>query len=445
MTNQLPKLPTDGQITIGISGNRYRYFTTRNEWIDIGGSIASSIVNPEDNGFISPAISSLLKELRNSEVIDFKFDGAEESYYYLIRGKNRLFVTVVEGNKIRLELNRNALQNLLISNACQGPKGLQGPQGNIGLDGTTGSNEVTYTPTIDNTRLSISANVETPLDTEISARFQRGEQLIEIWYDLGSNSWTIERSVGFAIEDSSSVIIFKDGVFEADLISNEEWGDGWTAKIRQRGPKGLDGRDGKGFIEVFDSSLYSLKATDIIVSLRKSPSNHNIWMVKKPLEGDNLPASRLRPYGGRNIGDACITPIVLQFENADETSKILATEPSIDSNKRLRRWQFDPKSYDLDDANLPEWIPNPSCVRDVEYDWFGRFRGTSNQLWFDIKHEDPLPIKCCQEDFYFCPTIGDTPCEVKANGSWEWPPASPQFDKEPEWEIWDKTPKWLPL
>ncbi|MDP6585053.1 MAG: hypothetical protein QF535_10370, partial [Anaerolineales bacterium] len=356
----------------------------------------------------------MVEDLRSDTITDFKLIDNEDAYYYMLQSSTgRLFLFTVEGQNVRIELNRNVLSNLFLSTACPGTKGTQGVAGADGDDGLAGPNESVYTPQVDGAELSITVEVATPLDTEVSFRLFNGTKFIEIWYDIASETSTIKQSSETIL---SHVLSIEDGMFSAVVVIDDDWGDGWTAKVRQRGPTGRDGDDGEPFIEITENSLYALKATEFIASI--SNSNANLSYIRQTVA--DLPAAHLRPH---NFTQASCEIVTLVSSDESGPSIIIgAVEPSIDSNKLIRRWVFEPVTIALSDPDLPVWVPDPSCVTRVEFNWWEQFEDTDDECPVKFVEADALAEKCCQEDFFFCPNIG--PCPVLSGGPFQGPDSS---------------------
>jgi len=418
----LPNPPVDGQIAIDFSGTRFQYSAEFNQWIDIGGSVDSQIVNYKQNGLITPEITGVLEDARSEEIIDFKFVDNAEAYYYMLQPltNNRLFLFTIENNDIRIELNRSSLTNLLNNSACQGAKGKRGATGDDGVDGLAGPVEPTFVAQIDNNKLSISdIKIETPLDTDISMRIiniDGGE--IEIWLNIDTGDSEIKKSSETIV---STDLQYENGLFSASVVIDGEWGDDWSVKVRQRGPKGINGSDGEPFITVTESSLYALKATEFITSLRRA-QNDNIFYIRQDLI--DIPSIRLRPYGGLQVQDGCTSFAIVLSGEVSNSDKLAALEPSIDTSKGIRRWLFDQSITTSIVLNLPVWVPDPSCSSQVDFGWWQEFEGTPQEVQADIRQAPALPEQCCQEDFFFCPNLS-TGCAVSPDGPWHPTPPVP--------------------
>jgi hypothetical protein len=412
MLNRLPTSPVDGQIAIDSTGTRYKYYAEFNEWISIGNTVSSQLVNYQQDGMATPDAVGQIEDLRDAAIVDFKLLDNEDAYYYMLQSSTgRLFLFTVEGQDARIELNRNALSNLFLSNACQGTEGTQGIAGITGDDGLAGPNESIYTPQVDGSELSIAVEFETPLDTEVSFRLFNGDKFVEIWYDASASETSVVKQSTEVI--LSHVLNVDDGLFTAVVITDGDWGDGWTAKVRQRGPDGRDGVDGNPFIEIVDTNLYALKATEFIASAR-STTDGSIFYISQPA-GD-LPTAHIRPHNFTQA--SCEVMSLVSNDGIEVEAAIIgAVEPSIDSNKLIRRWVFEPTTTTFSDPDLPVWIPDPSCATRIEFSWWEQFEDTGDECQVKFTEADALPERCCQEDFFFCPNIG--PCPVLSGGPFQ--------------------------
>lgn len=430
----------DGQIIVDLSGTRWRYYAITNQWVDVGKEVESGIVTYQTNGMASPDIQGVLNTLTGLVISQFKLDDNQNAYYYLLKPSGRMFLPSVEGNSVRLELNRAAATNLLMGSGCPGLTGVDGLRGQVGETGLPGPKEPVWTPKISGTTLTVTARVPTPLDTEISLRLYNGTEFIEIWYKDG------ESTVISTTRELVSYDLSIDGEdFSATVVSATPWGTGWTAKARQRGPKGPSGDDGISYIVINESALYGVVSTECVVSLRKA-GDANMFYVRQGLS--DLAVAHIRPYGGVQVDTCNVMVSTVQAASGTTNDKFVAAEPAIDSNKQLRRWEFSPKDYEVISLKLPEWIPDPSCINGVDYEWYEQFYHTADQVPVDFNRAPNLPERCCQEDFYFCPNLNTPDCGVIQSGdqpAWNWPPPAPPTGQEPNWEQYGKPPQWLPI
>lgn len=398
-----PKIPINEQIVIDYSGERYKYHKNINQWVDIGRELNSHVITPKQDGIITPSIADLLINVKEITA-GLKLQN-NKAYYYLFKTPDKSFIFSVEDNDIRIEINRSSINNLLFTTACQGKKGLRGPRGYPGKNGTAGPLEATYTPIISGDILTLRQTIPSPLDTEISLRLYNTNAYIEIWYKNGVS--TVIQSTKTL---NSIDITHTNGIFTANITSN--WEPGWTAKVRQRGPAGLDGEDGTGFIELTESDLYGLEASQTIVSLRNS--KNDLFYIRQDI--NDLPTPRLRSHTNNNA------PIIIS-SNEVTPDKFAAVNTSLDNNKEIYRWQFETTNLNGPSLNLHEWEPDPSCATfPHSYDW------ADDSVPVEFK-ETQIADKCCQEDFYFCPNGGcSTDPDVVSNGPWV--PIQPIWERQ---------------
>ena len=372
-------MPIDGQIISDSNGERHRYYSELNQWIDIGKVITSQLVNYQQNGLINPAVKALLETIQIP--VNFKIFNNTNVYYYLLNSSGKAFAINIESSDIRIELNRAALAYALMRFICPGGKGLVGPTGINGTDGLPGAMEHSFIPQIDGNKLSLAIKVEAPIDTLISFRLYKSNYYVEILYNIFTKQWEINTSSQHILLEYSS-ITYVDGIFNAVITTEENWGDGWLAKIRQVGPDGWVGNDGNSFIEINKYDIYGPTIQQYIATLRNI--NDDLYYVSEKL-GDG-PTARLRP-----TASGIYTSI----------DTVAAVEPSVDSNKGIRKWVFS-ATITSNNIDLPIWVPNPACV-DVDFPWYQ----SVNNLATTFVESEHLKRQCCQEEFFFCPNLGD--------------------------------------
>jgi len=429
-------------IIVDFSGNRWVFDADLNQWINIGRSLETEVVNHQRNGILTPDMAQLLDDIGEYDPTDFKISPQLGVYYYLIKSADAsLFTMSVEGSRLRIELSRNVAANLMNCLACRGNKGIKGVTGEDGEDGLPGPSERSHIPQIDGNMLLISVeDVPAPLDTDVSFRIYNDDTdgYIEIIVSVDTDGWSILLSTE-TVDEELTEISFIDGKFDAKVVIDHDWGDGWRVKVRQIGPGGRPGDAGETFLTILESSVYGADATQSVVSIRKGQDD-GLYYIRKDL--GELPTATLRPYGTFNVQDACVITTIISSDSGQATSqdKFVATEPCIGSNKGIWRWLFSAQTGEWTDLILPQWIPDPSC-QGWSFDWWHQFEGTNSEVISKLREASSMPQQCCQEDFFMCPNLGDTECTITSNGEWVFPPNNPS---SPTTDVW-VPPRWLRL
>ena len=392
----LPNNQIDGFIVFDASGSRYQYVADVHGWINIGAGINTQIVDYTKAGLLAPSMIGLLEDAR-SIGNGFKIYQNQNVYYYMLLPQNRLFRFSSENNCVLVELDRAVLTNLIQYSACPGDGGTQGIGGDAGADGVAGPVEKLISVAINGTILSFDAPVDVALSTPISIRLlYDGAQLVEIWYDaaLGQHQ-IISNDSGYVLE--SIDIGYSGGILVVSIKSSDSWGIGWSAKARQRGPVGFDGLDGNSFI-VVSSITADLTSRGGLIGIRSV--GDDLRTMNRSMDPDSFPAAHLRPYQSTQCSD--IVSITL-------SDKYAAVAPSLDYSKPIWRWVLDMPGHEFGVLDTPAWVPDPSCGSGVQFSWWdGLPVGQPG-----IVEAEPIPEKCCQEDFFFCPNIGT--CSIGSN------------------------------
>lgn len=312
-------------------------------------------------------------------------------------------------HQLRVEIDKGRLYQKLVRNCCVGPKGSQGEKGDRGTDGTPAALEEFQLPSsVEDNIFSWNTIVNTPIDTPISLRiFRQDDIIVEVVFPLdGTSPMILINDENIEIEVSSADVDFSptSNRFSGSLtvIAGGDDIDSWRFKARQKGPKGAAGSSGKAFLEVIEQILDdpSIRSTEAIISMRKA-SNGDIIFLTNTLF-DEIPVSNLSAIDGDSILDIL-------------TDKFTSVQATIREAKSIGFFQFAPAEFVPPILDIPLWTPTADCVQarrwsQYRFDWYDRSDPT---YLFSITPTPKPPEKCCQEDFFFCPNVGDNPCEIQ--------------------------------
>lgn len=330
----------------------------------------------------------------------------------LLRGDQVKIIKPAEiKHRLRIEVDRSRLTRRLIKNCCIGPKGPKGDKGATGRDGISADDEVFQLPIeVTGGVFRFSTTVETPIDTPISLRLFAADNdtnhLVEILFPVQPTS-----STQIAILDDSIDVIETDMVITYDHTTMEFSGtipiigtdiSEWRYKARQRGRKGDQGDPGKPFFELVEQTLDdpALRSSEAIVSVRKSVVSDDIIVLRADLFSD-VPVSNLGALEGDTI-------------RAIEESAFAAAKVTIREAKDIGYFRPSLDEFEAAPLDLPQWTPTSDCVQarrwgQYKFDWFNK---TDPKYLFTIFTTPKPPEQCCQEDFFFCPNVGDQPCGI---------------------------------
>ncbi len=194
---QFPNNPVDGMQVLDAFGNIYQFRSAEQTWEYIGIIQAAQTVNATTNGVVPPDVYAKIQQLQNLISSGVAFDknkifigkNNNSPYYYYFYSSNDLITfepfKTSGAQKLRIEVNRQKLMQLLTATPCIGPTGLKGPIGNGGRNGIKAPLEKLQVPsTISDTHIKINSKVPTPINTDISLRiYVSGTQIIEISID----------------------------------------------------------------------------------------------------------------------------------------------------------------------------------------------------------------------------------------------------------------------
>lgn len=415
-------------------GNIYIFDAEDRTWIFKGQPTCPPIVTDTVPGLVPPAIFEklqLLSQLKNKGIDfrTFKLATAANGgmpYFYFFFSTDNLIRFIPEGpSRLRLEIDRGKLLAKLTRQCCVGPQGLLGVQGLLGRDGIPADPEIFQIPdAISGPTLKLSTTVATPIDTPISLRFYKNsvelaEILIPIDAIFGDVNYDqvlydatgaviiniIDPTIGI---EATSLQISYDKVTQVLLASVTFTGNTfdiskWRYKARQRGAKGDTGPDGKDFFTV-SSQFYDdplLRSNQAIVSLRKPNTSNDVLFVKKPLFNE-ICSFNLTASGGQIV------------RNKPEKLNLVATRVTPKQCKDIGNYQFIKPDFTIQTLDLPAWTPTGDCCDSSVYNvrnmnWFNQ---VDPQYAFKIAVDPRPPEQCCEEDFFWCPNIGDQPCGV---------------------------------
>jgi hypothetical protein len=426
---QLPRNPSDNEQIMDLFGNIFRYDTETDTWDARGVVRTFPIVTISNDGLVSSSIWEKLDLIQKLIAKGVKFNKFKiytgqdpPPYYYyfystddLVRFyveklyKNDLDLDADDEVGFRLEVDKARLYHKLLRTTCLGPVGATGPQGEPGRDGLPSHSEKFHTPAVKGDILSFKLPVNTPLLTDISVRLYRpdiNDPAIEFIVPLaGTNSEIV--ILDEMVQVQSYDVTFEGGYVEGTVQMIDVMGqlDKWRYKARQKGPKGAPGNDGTNFVEIvtsfFDDS--SLRATEVMISMRKSPVNDNIFIIKNKLPSD-ICVSSLRP-----------TSSTLPIGSVEQAT-FAAVAVTTKSCKDIVAFQFERPEFVAPPLLLPSWEPVPCCLDkehyerfSAEFDWVSQ---ATNSVPFTILLDPTPPCQACQSDFFWCPNIGDNPCGV---------------------------------
>jgi len=398
-------LPTsgfqDGDKAADKNGRVYKYVADTNSWIDIGVLHDPQVADKSQDGLVTPTIYRKLKLIetliKNNGVSfeSFKISTKDniKPYFYYFNSSDGLIKFIPEAtNKLRIEIDRGVLLSKIATFCCVGPKGEKGEDGESGDDGKPAANEPKYDVSIDTeNNIQISANVTTPLDTEISLRLFNNddEKLLEVLL-LNNSITSINTLDGVELVQTNSLLKYDKELGKLTGHLNVTFGEdinsnGLYYKARQKGPKGKKGKDGSGFIEVIED-VYGdsgVRSSEAIIAIRKSGVSDNISFTTQELFSKNVVAS-ITGSPDLPVGDLL-------------ESKYVGVQVTTDDCKDVNIFKFKEPELKIPDLNLPSWTPACNCTDTARYqiqrmDWGMK---TADKLPFSLIQEAPPPEACC--------------------------------------------------
>lgn len=425
-TPVVPKLPSkfglvDKERVADANGNIWEYNVEKNEFLYKGQVTTLLDVNEDQNGLVTPDVQRTLELIQ--ELIDqgYKFGkfrlktDVDNPYYFYFNSSDDLIKFKPEGSSIlRIEVDEARLYQRLLRNCCIGPKGMAGERGDPGKDGKPAALEVFKTPNkAVNGLIELTTTVNSPTTTPISLRLYNAakKQMAEFLVDIESGQLTYVLDETVDIEETATIISYDKSTFvlTASIHFLNQDISKWSYKARQKGNVGADGDDGNPFLEIVNELLPdpTLHSTKAIVSLRKSGATNVVYLDKEVFE--KVTVSRLSATAG------ALPPkdiVKAKFVAAEVTVRNSKDIGYFDLEKRLGEAT---DSIPIPELDLPAWVPQPGCGQRNRWSAF-RFN------WWDVADAPYMfrivptnrpPERCCEQDFFWCPNVGDQPCGIK--------------------------------
>ncbi len=148
-------------------------------------------------------------------------------------------------------------------------------------------------------------------------------------------------------------------------------------------------------------------STQAITSLRKSDLSSNI-AVRKSEIFDKICAGNLTAVSGLASSISARSVLDLKFSSVKTTT---------DDCKDIGQYQLELKESENEILDLPDWTPTASCVDHSKFGLtkFNWFDFTEPKYPFRIMLDNRPEPTCCQDDFFYCPSVNNTPCPIEGD------------------------------
>jgi len=463
--NETRPLLADKEVYADPFGVIWEYDAETKSYINKGYLRPLLPVTEMEDGLVSPAIFNRITAMSSykDDLELFKIETPHNPapYFYLLYSSDHLISARAESaTQIRIEIDRGNLYRRFMNVICRGTKGDQGLQGVKGITGRAASKERKIKPDILSDGILIKRTVNIPLDTPISLRFfdKHNQLLSEILIHTSGSmaaTWEVVTDL-LQINHTAteiSIEINDAAIIDAHIVFDKSWPDNAYYKIRQQGPKGSEGPPGHAFLEIKEQTIVDdvLTATKVVQNLRRSKTNDDLFMVysdiSKEVCAHGLTLVMGLPYGVpvtkrisvieqptpqemAEYGDPPARGVrrTGSYISYQEIEDLLwgAVKNTTEDCKDIGFFKFHPATVEPT-LNLPHWTPMKQCADRLRYDM-------TTMDWQKDLADENLPIillnprppeQCCQEDFFWCPNLGDAPCEAEGSIS-----ATPRFETE---------------
>lgn len=470
----LPYPVIDGDAYVDSFGVVWLYDAETDTYINKGYIRVVPLVDETRNGLVDPRLYDKVQFIAANrlDLVPFKlqFDQLPSPYFFLFGTTDKMVKIRTESEtRLRLEVDRGMLYRRFQKIVCPGEAGDRGVEGNRGRPGRPAANEKRLTPTrISDVEVRIEKSVNVPIETPISARIfsNTGKQLAEILVEttgtLEGHYVIINDVEDFIVDEEKTSVELSDDATDSKLLKLDVWIStgtfpvGGYFKIRQQGPKGENGPDGRPVLSVSTKVINDeyLVADHAIINLRKATGSDDLIIAEAALSetvcvngikpSTGLPFGNVRgkvktvenPIGRPYEPDAPGTPRAKQPTSMLATSIVeinnarwVAAQTTTRSCKDIVYFRFDPQVEELP-LKIPQWTPMKQCADQrrydmTQFDWQQFISDDPDALPFKIMTDPRPPEQCCAEDMWWCPNVGDTPCKIE--GGFE---APQRFEEE---------------
>ena len=245
--------------------------------------------------------------------------------------------------------------------------------------------------------------------------------------DVPTNQQSIDKTLASVRFDPDTNIVcgsiyLPDGTLWNDLYVNQSKGQGVCIKSAQKGPDGFSGDPGECRIRIVNCDIDStnIRADCPIINVRLDCDSDTIYTLCANI-----------------IDSLCARYIILEPNSATLTdstvldSTFAAVEATLDECKRISHYQVNIEEDEIDQLVLPHWEPQPGCTKRRNFSrhkfnwipatavgrcaeqgkWFSPNNVRNSRFPWDIQAPSrPTEDECCQEPFFWCPNVQESPC-----------------------------------
>lgn len=200
--------------------------------------------------------------------------------------------------------------------------------------------------------------------------------------------------------------------------------DEWCLKSRQKGPDGEQGDPGECYLKVVECTIDD---TNIVA---------NCPIINARLDCD---LGVLYTLCADLIEEVCAEKVSLLVDSPSLAntgalkSTFAAVQMVIDDCKYIHRYEVSLEADELPELELLHWEPQPGCLTRRHYNrhkfnwvpqsnipacdevatWYGPNSVRRGKYPYEIKIP-PVPPEdeCCQDDWFYCPSVQDAPCST---------------------------------
>lgn len=244
--------------------------------------------------------------------------------------------------------------------------------------------------------------------------------------DLASDATSLDSTLKSIRFDPATNIVCGSIFLPVGIYWKDQFPAGVCVKSRQKGPDGISGDPGECRIRIVNCDIDStnIRADCPIINVRLDCEENVIYTLCADLV-DTICARYLN--FAANAANITNGGGVLK-------AAFVALEMTLDECKKISRFKIELDDDEIPEIELPHWEPQPGCVKKRHFNrhkfnwipatavgtcatqgrWFGPngVRG-SKYPWGIQQSNTPPADECCQEPFFWCPNVQDTPC---ANG-----------------------------
>lgn len=240
--------------------------------------------------------------------------------------------------------------------------------------------------------------------------------------DIPSDAISLDNSLKSIKFDQETSIVCGSLFLPTGISWKDLFPAGLCVKSRQKGPDGVSGDPGECRIRIVNCDLdtSNIRADCPIINIRLDCEDNTIY---------TLCADIVESICARFINIAANAAVI--SDGGPLNSTYAALEMTLDECKNVTQYKIELLEDEIPEVELPHWEPQPGCIKKRNFNrhkfawipltaigacaeegrWFGpNGNRPSRYPWGIQQPSTPPDDECCQEPFFWCPNVQDSPC-----------------------------------